>query len=54
MKSFNKDGPSYNWKHSKGESVSKFLCFYVKILYYGVSQFCKTGLILDILETTVV
>ena len=25
MKSFKEDGPSYNWEHSKGESVSEFL-----------------------------
>ena len=25
MKSFKEDGPSYNWEHSKGESVSELL-----------------------------
>ena len=25
MKYFKEDGPSYNWEHSKGESVSEFL-----------------------------
>ena len=25
IKSFKEDGPSYNWEHSKGESVSEFL-----------------------------
>ena len=30
MKSFKVDGPSYNWEHSKGESVSEFLGIDIK------------------------
>ena len=41
MKYFKEDGPSYNWEHSKGESVSKFLGIDIKILYYGGFQFFK-------------
>ena len=29
-KSFKEDGPSYNWEHSKGESVSEFLGIDIK------------------------
>ena len=41
MKSFKEDGPSYNWEHSKGESVSEFLCIDIKTLDNGVFQFVK-------------
>ena len=36
MKSFKEDGPSYNWKHSKEESVSEFLGIDIKTLDDGV------------------
>ena len=45
MKSFKEDGPSYNWEHSKGESVSEFLIIDIKTLDYGGFQFCQTGLV---------
>ena len=41
MKSFKEDGPSYNWEHSKGESVYEFLCIDIKTLDNGGSQFFK-------------
>ena len=41
MKYFKEDGPSYNWEHSKGESVSKFLGIDIKTLDYGGFQFFK-------------
>ena len=44
MKSFKEDGPSYNWEHSKGESVSEFLGIVIKTLDNGGFQFCQTGL----------
>ena len=49
MKSFKKDGPSYNWEHSKGESVSEFLGIDVKTLDNGGFQFCQTGLVRKVL-----
>ena len=52
MKYFKEDGPSYNWEHSKGESVYEFLGIYIKILDNGGFQFCKTGLIRKVLEDT--
>ena len=52
MNSFKEDGPSYNWEHSKGESVSEFLGIDIKTLDNGVFQFCKTGLIHKVLEAT--
>ena len=52
MKSFKEDGTSYNWEHSKGESVSEFLGIDIKTLDNGVSQFCQTGLIRKVLEAT--
>ena len=52
MKSFKEDGPSYNWEHSKGESVSEFLGIYIKTLDNGGFQFCQTGLIRKVLEDT--
>ena len=53
MKSFNEDGPSYNWEHSKVESVSEFLCIDTKTLDNDGFQFCQTGLIRKVLEATV-
>ena len=41
MKSFKEDGPSYNWEHSKGESVYEFLYIDIKTLDNGGSQFFK-------------
>ena len=41
MKSFWEDGPSYNWEHSKGESVPEFLGIDIKILDYGGFHFVK-------------
>ena len=52
MKSFNEYGPSYNWEHSKGDSVSEFLVTYIKKLDDGGSQFYQTGLIHKVLEAT--
>ena len=42
MKSFKEDGPSYNWEHSKGESVSEFLSIDIRTLDNGGFQFDKT------------
>ena len=52
IKSFKEEGPSYNWGHSRGDSVSEFLGIYIKTLYYGGFQFCQTGLIRKFLEAT--
>ena len=52
IKSFKEDGPSYNWEHSKGESVSDFLGINIKILDNGGFQFGQTGLIHKVLEST--
>ena len=52
MKSFKEDGTSYNREHSKGESLSEFLCIYIKIVDNGGFQFCQTGLIRKVLEAT--
>ena len=41
MKSFKEDGTSYNWEHSKGESVSEFLGIDIKTLDDGVFSFIK-------------
>ena len=49
MKSFNEDGPSYNWEHSKGDSVSEFLCIEIKTLDGGGFQFYQTILIHKVL-----
>ena len=43
MKYFKEDGPSYNWEHSKGESVSEFVYIHIKKFYDGGFQFCQTG-----------
>ena len=53
MKSFKEDGPSYNWEHSKAESVTQFLGIDIKTFYDGGFQFCQTGLIRKVLEATV-
>ena len=45
MKYFKDDGTSYNWGHSKGESVSEFLGVDIKTLDDGGFQFCQSGLI---------
>ena len=39
MKYFKEDGPIYNWKHSKVESVSEFLGIDIKTLDNGGFQF---------------
>ena len=52
MKNFKEDGPSYNWEHSKEESVSEFLGIDIKTLDNGGFQFCQTGLIRKVLEAT--
>ena len=52
MKSFKEDGPSYNWEHSKGESVSDLLGIDIKTLDNGGFQFFQTGLIRKVLEAT--
>ena len=41
MKYFKEDGPSYNWEHSKGESVSEFLVIDIKTLDDVGFHFCK-------------
>ena len=53
MKYFKEDGPSYNWEHSKGESVSEFLVIDIKTFNYGGFNFCQTGFIRKVLEATV-
>ena len=39
MNSFKEDGPSYNWEHSKGKSVSYFISIDIKTLDDGLFQF---------------
>ena len=41
MKSSNEDGPSYNWEHSKIESVSDFLGIDIKTLNDGGLNFFR-------------
>ena len=41
MKSFKEYGPSYNWGHSNGESVSEFLGIDINTLDNGRFQFFK-------------
>ena len=41
MKYFKEDGTSYNWEHSKGESVYEFLGIDIKTLDDGGIQFFK-------------
>ena len=52
MNSFKEDGPSYNWGHSKGDSVSELLVVDIKRLHNGAFQFYQTGLIHKVLEDT--
>ena len=52
MKSFKGYGTTYNWEHSKGESVYQFLGIDIKTLDDGGFQFCQTGLIRKVLEAT--
>ena len=52
MKSFKEDGPSYNWEHSKVESVDEFLGIDIKTLDDDVFMFCQTELICKVLEAT--
>ena len=52
MKSFKEDGPSYNWGHSKEESVSEFLVIDTKTLDDGGFQFFQIGFIRKVLEAT--
>ena len=52
MNYFKEDVPSYNWEHSKGESVSEFLGIDIKTLDGGGFQFFQTGLIRKVLEAT--
>ena len=52
MKSFKEDGTSYNWEHSKGESVSEFLGVDIKTLDNGGFHFFQIGLIRKVLEAT--
>ena len=41
MKSFKEYGTSYNWEHSKGESVSESLVIDIKTLDDGEFSFVK-------------
>ena len=41
MKSFKEDVPSYNWEHSKGESVSEFLGIDIKTCIMADFSFFK-------------
>ena len=41
MKSFKEGGTSYNWEHSKGESLSEFLDIDINTLDDGGFQFFK-------------
>ena len=52
MKSFKEDGTSYNWEHSKVESVSEFLGIDINTFYDGGFQFDQIGLIRKVLEAT--
>ena len=52
MKYFKYYGTSYNWQHSKVESVSEFLGIDIKTLDDGGFQFCQNGLIRKFLEST--
>ena len=49
MRYLKEDGPSYNWEHSKGESVSEFLGIDIKALDNSGFPFGKTGFIRKIL-----
>ena len=52
IKYFKEDVPSFNWEHSKKESVSEFLGIYIKTLDDCGFKFCQTGLIHKFLEAT--
>ena len=52
MNSFKEDCPSYNWEHSKGESVSELLGIDIKTFDDGVFKFYQTVLIRKVLEAT--
>ena len=52
MKPFKEDGPSCNWEHPKGESVSELLGIDINTLDNGGFQFFQTGLIRKVLEAT--
>ena len=52
IKSFKEYGTSYNWEHSKGESMSEFLDIDINKLDDGGFQFCQTGLIRKVFEAT--
>ena len=45
MHHFKENDPSYNLEHSKGESVSEFLCIDIKTLDNVGFHFFQTGLI---------
>ena len=51
-KSFEEYGPSYNWEHSRGESVYDLLGIDIKIFDDGGLNFYETGLIQKVLEDT--
>ena len=52
IKSFKGGGTSYNWEHSKGDSMSELLVIDTKTLYDGGFQFYHNVLILKLLEAT--
>ena len=52
MKSFKEDGPSYNWEHSKLESVYDFLGIYIRTLDNGGLKIYKIRLVRKVLEAT--
>ena len=52
VKYFKEDGTSYNWEHSKGESVYEFLEIDIKTLDDGGFQFYQTSLIGKVLQAT--
>ena len=52
LNSFMEDDPSYNWEHSKVESVSEFLGIYIKTLDDSGFQFFQSGLIHKVLVAT--
>ena len=52
MRSFKEYCTSYNWEHSKGESVSEFLGIGIKTFDDGGFQSYQTGLIRKVLGST--
>ena len=52
-KSFKEDGSSYNWEHSKVESVSEFWGIDINTWDDGGFHFFQTGFIRKVLESTV-